>query len=151
MERSFNRKSASIILKAKFETGKSGNKNHMVELQKFVDYISRQEAIRQDKIEHDYTYDELQELERIEKALEKIESETEQPVIQDIREMDRYIDYMTRKKAILENVDNEIVNGAFSNTKRYITKNDVAKIKESVIEAKNNDSVMFQDVISFDN
>lgn len=151
MERSFNRKSASIILKAKFETGKSGNKNHMLELQKFVDYISRQEAIRQDKIEHDYTDDELQELERIEKALEKIESETEQPVIQDIREMDRYIDYMTRKKAILENVDNEIVNGAFSNTKRYITKNDVAKIKESVIEAKNNDSVMFQDVISFDN
>lgn len=138
-------------MKAKFETGKSGNKNHMVELQKFVDYISRQEAIRQDKIEHDYTDDELQELERIEKALEKIESETDQPVIKDIREMDRYIDYMTRKKAILENVDNEIVNGAFSNTKRYITKNDVEKIKESVIEAKNNDSVMFQDVISFDN
>ncbi len=43
-------------------------------------------------------------------------------MIKDLREMDKYIDYMTRKKAILENVDNEIVNGAFSNTKRYITK-----------------------------
>lgn len=94
----------------------------MVELQKFVDYISRQEAIRQDKLDHDYSEDELNELARIEKALEKIEQETDQPVIKDLREMDKYIDYMTRKKAILENVDNEIVNGAFSNTKRYITK-----------------------------
>lgn len=51
----------------------------------------------------------------------------------------------------MENKDNEIVNGAFSNSKRYITQKDVKKIKESVIEAKNNDSVMFQDVISFDN
>ncbi len=30
----------------------------MVELQKFVDYISRQEAIRQDKLDHDYSEDE---------------------------------------------------------------------------------------------
>ncbi|HFN2519875.1 TPA: MobP2 family relaxase [Enterococcus faecium] len=150
-EHIFNRKSASIILKAKFETGKNKKKNHMVELQKFVDYISRQEAIRQDKLDHDYSEDELNELARIEKALEKIEQETDQPVIKDLREMDKYIDYMTRKKAILENVDNEIVNGAFSNTKRYITKKDISKIKESVIEAKNNGSVMFQDVISFDN
>ncbi|HFF8365871.1 TPA: relaxase MobL, partial [Enterococcus faecium] len=144
-EHIFNRKSASIILKAKFETGKNKKKNHMVELQKFVDYISRQEAIRQDKLDHDYSEDELNELARIEKALEKIEQETDQPVIKDLREMDKYIDYMTRKKAILENIDNEIVNGAFSNTKRYITKKDISKIKESVIEAKNNGSVMFQD------
>ncbi len=56
----------------------------------------------------------LNELARIEKALEKIEQETDQPVIKDLREMDKYIDYMTRKKAILENVDNEIVNGALA-------------------------------------
>lgn len=150
-EHFFNRKSASIILKAKFETGKSSKKNHMVELQKFVDYIARQEAIRKDNIDHEYSKDELDELSRIEKALSIMEKESDQPVIKDIMQMDKYIDYMTRKKAILENKDNEIVNGAFSNSKRYITQKDVKKIKESVIEAKNNDSVMFQDVISFDN
>lgn len=150
-EHIFNKKSASIILKSKFKTGKGSRKNHMSELQKFVDYIARQEAIRQDKLEHDYSSEEISELERIEKALEKIEKETDQPVIQDIRKMDRYIDYMTRKKAILENEESEIVNGAFSNRKRFITKKDVKEIKDSVIEAKNNGSVMFQDVISFQN
>lgn len=151
VEHSYTRKSANIILKAKFETGKSNKKNHMVELQKFVDYIARQEAIRKDNIDHEYSKDEIDELERIEKALGVMEEESDQPVIKDIRQMDKYIDYMTRKKAILENKDNEIVNGAFSNSKRFITQKDVKKIKESVVEAKNNNSVMFQDVISFDN
>lgn len=97
-EHFFNRKSASIILKAKFETGKSSKKNHMVELQKFVDYIARQEAIRKDNIDHEYSKDELDELSRIEKALSIMEKESDQPVIKDIMQMDKYIDYMTRKK-----------------------------------------------------
>lgn len=147
----FNRASASIILKSKFETGKSGKKNHMAELQKFVDYIARQEALRKDKQEFTLNSEELEELNRIEVALEKMEDETTQPVIKDIQQMDRYIDYMTRKKAILENTDNEIVNGAFSYNKRFINKKDVKEIKKNVIEAKNNNSVMFQDVISFKN
>lgn len=150
-EHIFNKKSASIILKSKFETGKNSKRNHMSELQKFVDYIARQEAIRQDDLDYVYSENELNELARIERALEKIDEETDQPVIQDIRQMEKYIEYMTRKKAILENEDNEIVNGAFSNNKRFITKKDVKEIKESVIEAKNNQSVMFQDVISFQN
>lgn len=147
----FNKKNASIILKGKFETGKSNKNNHMSELQKFVDYISRQEAIRQDKIEFDYTSEELAELSRIEKGLEKLDEDTDQPLIKDIRQLDKYIDYMTRKKAILENEQSEIINGAFSNNKRYITKNDVENIKGLVVQSKKNNSVMFQDIISFDN
>lgn len=142
------KKSPSIILKSKFESGK---KPHMKELQKFVDYITRQEAIRQEGLNYKYTEKDLKELGRIEKALEKIENETDQPVIQDIRQMEKYIEYMTRKKAIKDNEDNEVVNGAFSNKKRFVTKDDVKEIKKLVIEAQNNHSVMFQDVISFDN
>lgn len=123
----------------------------MVELQKFVDYISRQEAIRQDEQKIEYTDEELEELQRIEQALSDMGQSTEQPLIQDITTMDKYIDYMTRKQAILENADREIVNGAFSNKKRHVTQADVKEIKEAVIEAKENQSVMFQDVISFDN
>lgn len=70
----------------------------MVELQKFVDYIARQEAIRKDNIDHEYSKDELDELSRIEKALSIMEKESDQPVIKDIMQMDKYIDYMTRKK-----------------------------------------------------
>lgn len=146
-----NGKSPGIILKSKFETGK--NKHKIVELQKFVDYITREEAIRKDKIEESYSFnaDELLELQRIENGLAKLETETDQPLIKDIQQLDKYIDYMTRKKALIDNNDNEIINGAFSNKKRIIKKSDIQEIKKSVVNAKNNNSVMFQDVISFDN
>ncbi|EPY6472555.1 MobP2 family relaxase [Clostridium sporogenes] len=142
--------SPSIVLKNKFETG-VGNKQHMKELDKFIDYISRQEALQNDEINYTYTEEEKKELECIEKALTKMEFETSNPIVEDILQMEKYIDYMTRTKAIKINEDRQIVNGAFSSTKRIITKDDVKKIKQDVIQAKGNNSVMFQDVISFNN
>lgn len=145
-------KSPGIVLVSKFETGKNNNKNKIIELQKFIDYISREEAIKDKNSNNEkYTTEEIQELARIEEALKIMSEQTEQPVIQDIVQMEKYINYMTRSKAIKENSDHEFLNGSFSNTKRYITKDDVRDIKKSVVSAKENGSVMFQDVVSFDN
>lgn len=142
--------SPSIVLKNKFETG-IGNKQHVKELDKFIDYISRKEALENDEINYEYTEEERKELERIEEALGKMEIETSNFIVEDVLQMEKYIDYMTRTKAIKENEDREIVNGAFSSMNRVITKDDVKKIKKDVIKAKENNSVMFQDVISFNN
>lgn len=140
--------SPSIIIRTRFKVG-SEKQNHMKELDKFIDYMARQDALSQENLDHEYTNEEIEELKRIENAISNLE--TENPVVEDLVSMEKYIDYMTRIKAIKVNEDREIVNGAFSSRKKNVTKDDIEKIKKDVIEAQQNNAVMFQDVVSFNN
>lgn len=140
--------SPSIVIKTRFETG-SGKQNHMKQLDKFIDYIARQEALSVKQNDFDLSKEDSEEMERIEKALSNLEMDN--PIVEDLYAMDKYIDYMTRVKAIKVNEDRQLVNGAFSSKKKNVTKDDIKKIKEDVMEAKKNNAVMFQDVVSFDN
>lgn len=135
----------NIVLMSKFEASAnlSGNK----ELKKFIDYITRKDAIKE-KNEQELSQKETAELQRIEKALEKMSHDTDQSVIEDVHTMDKYLDYMTRKKAILQ-TEEPALEGVFSSFKKEIRHEDVEKVKKEVASAEKTNSVMFQDVVSF--
>lgn len=47
--------------------------------------------------------------------------------------------------------DNTLLNGVFSQSQNFVAKNDLDMIKDKFLEGQKNGSVMYQDVISFDN
>ncbi|HCM90582.1 MULTISPECIES: MobP2 family relaxase [Vagococcus] len=150
--------SSSIVLVCNFSVGNrhsgKGKQKKSATLESFVDYMARQEALRKSEKKNGLSDDELEEMKRIEKALEKISISDEpdqEGVVKDVLQIEKYIDYMARKKALVDKGNEEVLGGAFSSWKRHMTQEDVKGIKKMVVKAKKNNAVMYRDVLSFDN
>lgn len=131
---------AKIILKSQFTV--SSKKS----LFNFVDYVTRSQALKDKKEEKKLSDQEQKELEKLTNVLTESEFS-----IDDV--YSDYVDYMKREQAILSK-DDTYLKGVFSSSKRKIAKEDVTQLKkeiEDITVASKKGSVMFQDVISFEN
>lgn len=144
----------------------------------YIDYCTRKKALLQDG--HTLTSTELQELNRLEFALDSFEMEIDSISSskgkKDISKKEgeakailtspekfntesdfvKYVSYMGRryalesKKKMTKSEEEEILPGVFSKEKNIITQNDLVDIKELMEKSQNSGSVYYQDVISFD-
>lgn len=133
----------SIILTGQFTTPNSNS------YPKFVSYMVRQYALKQ-KDSNELSVQDSIELNKINNALNNLEI----PVYKNSDQIEKYVDYMTRTKAIKDNKltinDSDVVAGAFSKHNKRMNKDDIAEVKSKIIQAGNNNAVLFQDVVSFE-
>lgn len=131
---------AKIILKSQFTVSSKQS------LFNFVDYVTRNQALKDKKKEQSLSDTEEKELERMTQLLSDSEFSVDD-VYSD------YIDYMKREQATLSE-DDHYLKGVFSSSQTKVRREDVRELKqeiEDVTRQSRMGSVMFQDVISFEN